>query len=176
MPSTPSTPLPAPCPHQRFSPGYAAYGGDTPRFALGVCYPGDEPGLRCTLTGEACTAYPPDCPQWRPAQLVCPACLVFGERRAHKSTFRETPLLFREQAYMCPECYETYASALAVAQRAIAVLRDALDDAEYLEGVARGFHEEACGEEARNPFSYEALAHFLPKSLDIPVSIGNDSQ
>ncbi len=134
-------PDPPPCAHRYYSPGFAAYGAAVPALARGAYFPGDEAGFRCRLTLEACSDHPPDCPEWKESDLVCPACLEFSSRRPARA-FEESRLITRHGRYYCPQCYERYASEKDVALAALAALRDALDDGDYLEGLVKGFEEE----------------------------------
>ena len=43
------------CEHlDEYSRGYRSFGGDVPGYCQGAYYHGDEPGYRCTITGELC--------------------------------------------------------------------------------------------------------------------------
>lgn len=128
------------CARRRYSPGFAAYGGNMPPRVSGGYFPGEDAGFYCSLTLEPCSDYPPDCPEWKETTLVCPACIEFKTRQPRRA-FAEHALLGREGKLYCPECHETYDSELAVALAAINSLRDALDDAAYLDGLVRGVEE-----------------------------------
>lgn len=39
------------CQHSYYYQGYRSYGDNIPGFAQGAYYPGDEPGMRCKLSG-----------------------------------------------------------------------------------------------------------------------------
>lgn len=49
------------CRHSYYYPGHRTYGDNIPGYAVGAYFPGDEPGTRCELTGEACD--PEYCPE-----------------------------------------------------------------------------------------------------------------
>ena len=115
--------------------------------SVGGCSPDEEPGFYCTQTAQACTPTPPDCLRWKPSPLVCPACLTFRERRYPKSLFLEAHLVESVGCYCCPECFEVYDSLMDVALRALAVLRDALDDCNYAEGLAQADEDAEAGGE-----------------------------
>lgn len=127
--------------------GYRSYGDAVPGFAQGVFYPGDEsgsgfgrvgrePGSGCD--GRCVDCVPDNCDRWRESQLVCPACLEFGQRGHPASTFRETQLLENEAGeYLCFDCGERYEDSVDLASRAIDSLKDALDNADWAEEQAR---------------------------------------
>ena len=141
-----SPPPAAPCPHREWSAGRPSYDPDIPAFAGGGCFPGDEAGPRCELSGEGCDPHPDHCPRWEPSELVCPACLEFKARRHPRAQFREAALLTcpagsgeargpdlaRSLRFYCPVCGEEYANPSALFQAALDRLRDCLDDADFM--------------------------------------------
>jgi hypothetical protein len=137
VPTAPAHPA---CRHRRWRGGGRGCGENVPGSAQGAFFPGEEPGEYCALTDEPCAPYPPECPEWKPSELVCPACLEFRERGWPQSLYRSSRLLAREsppgrRGFYCPLCDESYADAPAVAALALDRLRDALDDLACLEAA-----------------------------------------
>lgn len=125
------------CQHQQYYEGRRSYGGNIPDFARGACFPEDQAGPRCDVTGLACVggdSYA--CPQWRQSAAVCPDCLEFQRRRWPVSLFREARLLANavDGRYRCPACEAGYESLEAVLESATNRLRDLLDDLDCTEG------------------------------------------
>ena len=137
--NTPPAPprIQASCPHLSFHTGRRSFGPNIPDFAQGDYFPGDRPGPRCDITGEACVGVDSyACPQWKQSSAVCPDCLEFLRRRWPTSLFREARLLMNaiDGRYRCPACEAEYASLEAVLESATNRLRDLLDDLDCTEG------------------------------------------
>lgn len=127
----------ASCPHLSFHAGRRGFGANIPHFAQGEYFPGDRPGPRCDITGEACVGVDSyACPQWEQSGAVCPDCLEFLRRRWPTSLFREARLLMNaiDGRYRCPACEAEYAGLEAVLESAANRLRDLLDDLDCTEG------------------------------------------
>lgn len=62
--------------------GHHSYGDNIPGYAQGAYFPGDEPGTRCRLTGEACGNphgdEPTECADNSPTEWLCPECQKEG--------------------------------------------------------------------------------------------------
>lgn len=144
--SGPADPPPPPgCPHREWNAGRQSFGPAVPAFAQGACFPGDEPGARCELSGQSCDPHPAFCPLWRPSNIACPACLAFTHRRRPRGVFSQSLLLARPAdetgpprphgpGLYCPACDEEYADLTAVALAALDRLRDLLDDLNFVQG------------------------------------------
>ena len=159
------------CPHREWSAGRRSFSPDIPESARGECFPGDEPGARCELSGETCDPHPAYCPLWQPSDIACPACLAFTRRRWPRSVFSQSRLLIRVggasrpvrpagPGLYCPSCDEEYADLPAVALAALDRLRDVLDDLNFAEGSLEELRETAA--------SLRAEADSLPSSIARP--------
>lgn len=67
------------CKYQYEYEGYRSFGDNIPGYAQGAYFPGDEPGMRCKLTGEACGNISGDTPENCPTmeeetEWLCPKC------------------------------------------------------------------------------------------------------
>ena len=66
------------CQHSYEYSGHRSYGDNIPGYAQGAYFPGDEPGTRCRLSGDACGNpcgdTPEDCAANRQTEWLCPEC------------------------------------------------------------------------------------------------------
>lgn len=92
------------CEHQYEYEGHRSFGDNIPGYAQGAYFPGDEPGTRCELTGEACGNIcgdaPQDCAAINETDWPCPICAIQG-REQYLSHDR------RDGHYRCLDCGRT---------------------------------------------------------------------
>lgn len=66
------------CTHQYDYEGCRSYGANIPGSCQGAYFPGDEPGIRCNLTGNYCQDpegdCPADCNEQEELERTCPEC------------------------------------------------------------------------------------------------------
>lgn len=66
------------CRHRYEDKGHRSYGDNIPAYAQDAYFPGDEPGIRCELTKEACgnpdDSTPMECAASSLTEWLCPAC------------------------------------------------------------------------------------------------------
>jgi hypothetical protein len=94
-----------PCKHRHDHPGARSFGPDIPERAQGACFPGNEPGAHCRLSGELCAnpdgASPDECLAASPTEWLCPECQIIHEDAALWST--------GDGAYFyCRDCLTVY--------------------------------------------------------------------
>lgn len=108
------------CKNQKWENGYKSYGDNVPGYAQGAYFPGDEPGIHCTITGDICPCDesndPKDCTEYEELNVLCPEC--------------ETINLIENEAGIiyCPTCGETW---LADKIKFTVKTEDYLDLAQY---------------------------------------------
>lgn len=94
------------CRHAYEHPGERTSGANIPGYAQGAYFPGDEPGTRCKLTGEACGNpqgdTPGQCVAAKRSPWICPNCRELGF---------ETRLLLLDGSYHCEGCGESWSEA-----------------------------------------------------------------
>lgn len=91
------------CRHAYEYPGHRTCGDNIPGYAQGAYFPGDEPGTRCKLTGEACGNpegdTPGQCAAATHSPWICPACRELGF---------ESRLLLLDDRYHCEGCGKSW--------------------------------------------------------------------
>lgn len=89
------------CQHSYEYEGYRSFGDNIPGYAQGAYFPGDEPGTRCELTGEACGNICGDAPHTCAAidetDWPCPFCAT----QEHEQYLYYDE---RDGFYHCPDC------------------------------------------------------------------------
>lgn len=88
------------CKFAEFHKGYRTISHNVPGYAQGAYFPGDEPGYRCTLSGENCSGHIIDCAFER-SKMVCPNCLEDNNDVAYlRDAYHDL--------YSCPNCGLSY--------------------------------------------------------------------